>query len=77
MLLLRSHGNECMLSNFFHLIEQSHIQLLAFSVCLSFIYLHFPYTQSSFYGLKIILTSDLQNKQKRNETKKFEITGEY
>ena len=61
-------------TSFFHLIGQSYIQLLVFSVCLSFIYSHLPYAQFSFYGLKIELTADLQNKQKRNETKNFTTT---
>ena len=54
-------------TSFLYLIEQSHITLVAFPVCLSFIYLHLLYALFSFYGLKIVPTSDLQNKQKRNE----------
>ena len=52
-------------TQFFYIVEESNIALVAFFVCLSFIYLHLSYAQFSFYGLKIILTSDLQNKQKR------------
>ena len=53
---------------FFHLVEQSHIALLAFFICLSFIHFHLSYAQFSFYGQKLVLTSELQNKEKRNKT---------
>ena len=70
MLSLCSYGNKCN-RFFFHLVEQSHIALLAFLVCLSSIYLHLSYAQFSFYGLKIVLTSDLESQQNQNETWKF------
>ena len=58
---------------FFYIVEESNIALVAFFVCLSFIYLHLSYAQFSFYGLKIVPEKLLtfKNKQKQNETLNF------